>query len=60
MQFQDRYRDSVYRAGRFDQEGWEVVRPFIDNRGSVFVGDRDFGDEITFIVDRTGKIEALL
>ena len=71
VEFQDRYGESGFTvlAVSMDQEGWEVVRPFIEQQGlnfPVFVGDRDFGDAfggvdvlpITFIVDRTGKITA--
>ena len=71
VEFQDRYRDSGFTvlAVSVDQEGWEVVRPFIEEQGlnfPVFVGDRDFGEAFggvnvlptTFIVDRTGKITA--
>jgi len=71
VEFQERYRESGFTvlAVSMDQEGWEVVRPFIEQQGlnfPVFVGDRDFGDAfggvnvlpITFIVDRTGKITA--
>ncbi len=71
VEFQDRYRDSGFTvlAVSVDQEGWEVVRPFIEEQGlnfPVFVGDRDFGEVFggvnvlptTFIVDRTGKITA--
>lgn len=71
VEFQDRYGESGFTvlAVSMDQEGWEVVRPFIEQQGlnfPVFVGDRDFGDAfggvnvlpITFIVDRTGRIIA--
>ncbi len=71
VEFQDRYGESGFTvlAVSMDQQGWEVVRPFIEQQGlnfPVFVGDRDFGDAfggvdvlpITFIVDRTGKITA--
>ena len=71
VEFQDRYRDSGFTvlAVSVDQQGWEVVRPFIEEQGlnfPVFVGDRDFGEAFggvnvlptTFIVDRTGKITA--
>ena len=71
VEFQDRYRDSGFTvlAVSVDQQGWEVVRPFIKEQGlnfPVFVGDRDFGEAFggvnvlptTFIVDRTGKITA--
>jgi cytochrome c biogenesis protein CcmG/thiol:disulfide interchange protein DsbE len=71
VEFQDRYRDSGFTvlAVSVDQQGWEVVRPFIEEQGlnfPVFVGDRDFGRAFggvnvlptTFIVDRTGKITA--
>ena len=71
VEFQDRYGDSGFAvlAVSMDHEGWEVVRPFIEQQGlnfPVFVGDRDFGDAFggvevlptTFIVDRTGKITA--
>ena len=71
VEFQDRYQESGFTvlAVSMDQQGWEVVRPFIEEQGLnllVFVGDRDFGEAfggvdvlpITFIVDRTGKITA--
>ena len=71
VEFQDRYQDSGFTvlAVSVDQQGWEVVRPFIEEQGlnfPVFVGDRDFGEGFggvnvlptTFIVDRTGKITA--
>ena len=71
VEFQDRYRDSGFTvlAVSMDQEGWEVVRPFVEEQDlnfPVFVADSDFGDAFggvnvlptTFIVDRTGKITA--
>ena len=71
VEFQNRYRDAGFTvlAVSMDHQGWEVVRPFIEQQGlnfPVFVGDRDFGDAFggvdvlptTFIVDRTGKITA--
>ena len=69
VEFQDRYKDSGFTvlAVAMDQEGWEVVRPFVEKQGfnfPVFVGDDDFAGAFgganvlptTLIVDRTGKI----
>ena len=71
VEFQDRYGESGFTvlAVSMDQQGWEIVRPFIEQQGlnfPVFVGDQDFGEAFggvnvlptTFIVDRTGKITA--
>ena len=69
VEFQDRYKDSGFTvlAVAMDQEGWEVVRPFVEKQGfnfPVFVGGDDFAGAFgganvlptTLIVDRTGKI----
>ena len=71
VEFQNRYKDKGFTvlAVSMDQEGWEVVRPFVEEQGlyfPVFVGDDDFAGAFgganvlptTLIVDRTGKIVA--
>ncbi len=71
VEFQNRYKDKDFTvlAVSMDQEGWEVVRPFVEEQGlnfPVFIGDDDFAGAFggvsvlptTLIVDRTGKIIA--
>ena len=69
VEFQQKYRDRGFSviAVSMDEEGWDVVRPFMDHlkpNFPVVIGNDEMGEEFggvvalptTFIIDREGKI----
>jgi peroxiredoxin len=69
VEFQQKYKDRGFSviAVSMDEEGWDVVRPFLDDlkpNFPVVIGNDEMGDEFggvvalptTFIIDKEGKI----
>ena len=69
VEFQRKYKDRGFSviAVSMDEEGWDVVRPFVDELKPNFpivIGNDEMGDEYggvvalptTFIIDKEGKI----
>jgi peroxiredoxin len=69
VEFENRYRNRgfVVLGVSMDEEGWKVVRPFMENRKinyPVLLGNEDLAQHFgnieslptTFLIDRTGKI----
>ena len=69
VEFQQKYKDRGFSviAVSMDEEGWDIVRPFVEElkpNFPVVIGNDDMGDEYggvvalptTFIIDKEGKI----
>ena len=69
VEFQQKYKDRGFSviAVSMDEEGWDVVRPFIEDlkpNFPVVIGNDEMGDDFggvvalptTFIIDKEGKI----
>lgn len=69
LEFQQKYRDRGFTviAVSMDEEGWDVVRPFLNElrpNFPVVIGNDEMGNDFggvvalptTFIIDREGKI----
>ncbi len=69
VEFQQKYKDRGFSviAVSMDEEGWDVVRPFLEDlkpNFPVVIGNDEMGDEFggvvalptTFIIDKEGKI----